>query len=228
MERDSFIFYKSFWDSIDAVSSKLSSKNKVVLYENIIKTSLKLDENIEETKRKLSENPIVFSLFLSFLPQILANNRRYENGCKGREYGVLGGAPIGNFNAKKQPQNNPKTTPNNNENENENVNEEIDKSISKKTKQKKVFDFSFVDENLKIPFENFLNYRKEIGKPYKSQQSIQEAFFDLKTLSGGNPEVASEIVRQTISNQWQGIFPLKNQTKQSNNKQDVNDLWNKH
>lgn len=90
MQRDSFIFYRSFFDAIDAISKKISSKDKVLLYESLIKTSLKLDENLEETKRKLSKNPIVFSLFLSFLPQILANNKKFENGCKGREYGVLG------------------------------------------------------------------------------------------------------------------------------------------
>lgn len=40
-------------------------------------------------------------------PVIDTNNKRYENGCKGGEYGKLGGRPI----TPKKPQNNPKETP---------------------------------------------------------------------------------------------------------------------
>jgi hypothetical protein len=55
-----------------------------------------------------------------------ANRKRWENGCKGGEFGNRGGAPKGNTNARKQPRNNPKTTPNENDNENVNDNGNVE------------------------------------------------------------------------------------------------------
>lgn len=108
MQRDSFIFYKSFYDSI----KELAPEEQVQIYNAIFSYQF---ENKEP-----SLNGICKSIFTLILPQLEANNKRYLNGCKG-------GAPKGNQNAtKKQPKNNQKTTkkqPNDNENVNENVNE---------------------------------------------------------------------------------------------------------
>ena len=108
--RESFIFYKSFYDSI----KELDPKDQVRIYDAIFKYQF------ENKKIELESIPkIIFTLIL---PQLEANNKRYENGKKG-------GAPKGNKNAskttKKQPKNNQKTTkkqPNVNVNDNVNVN----------------------------------------------------------------------------------------------------------
>lgn len=110
MTRDSFIFYRSFKNAVRALPIEM----RLNVYEAIIDYAL---EGIEPP-----QNGIERAIFEIVRPQIDANNKRYENGCKGAECGKRGGAPIGNQNARKQPQNNPKTTPNVNVNDNVNDN----------------------------------------------------------------------------------------------------------
>ena len=52
--------------------------------------------------------------------------------------------------------------------------------------------------------------RDEHRKSYKSTKTEQQAIIQLFELSGGNPETASKIIQQSIGNQWQGLFELKN------------------
>ena len=77
-------------------------------------------------------------------PQIEANNKRYENGCKGGEFGKLGGRPRKEITPNK-PQENPKITPNkpqenpynvndnDNDNDNVNVNDNVNESVCDKS-----------------------------------------------------------------------------------------------
>ena len=118
MERDSFIFYRSFFEAIDEVDEK----QQLIVYRAIAVYAL----NREEPQLR----GIAKVLWRLIKPQLDANWKRFESGCKGAEHGIKGGAPIGNQNARKtppkQPLNNPtplnKTTPNVNENENDNDN----------------------------------------------------------------------------------------------------------
>ena len=114
--KQGFIFYKSFMDAIDTIPQ---IKYKYLLLESIIKLGLFSEESEEklvsfctEIEQKLSKNSQVLGLFFAIKPQLIANNQKYFNGCKGAKYGSLGGAPIGNQNAKK-------TTPKEKENEKE-------------------------------------------------------------------------------------------------------------
>ena len=93
--RESFVFYASFAEAL----SEMPDKSRLKLYDAIILLAL----HGEETEFTGIEKA-VFSLIK---PQIKANNKRYENGKKGAEFGIKGGAPTGNDTAKK---NNPKTT----------------------------------------------------------------------------------------------------------------------
>lgn len=114
MKRESFVFYRSFRDAFRALDKDV----RLRMYEAVIDYGLDLVEPHFEGIEKV--------LWTLIRPQLEANNKRFENGCKG-------GAPIGNQNARKQPRNNRETTekqpknnqkqPNVNENENENVNE---------------------------------------------------------------------------------------------------------
>ena len=120
MERESFVFYRSFRDAFRALDKDV----RLRMYEAIIDYGLDLIEPHFEGIEKV--------LWTLIRPQLEANNKRFENGCKG-------GAPMGNQNARKQPKNNQKITkkqpknnqkqpknnqkqPNVNENENVNVN----------------------------------------------------------------------------------------------------------
>ena len=81
--RDSFVFYRSFKDSI----SELSDKDKLLIYEAICDFSLDFKEpNLEGFPK---------ALFKLMRPVLEANIQRWKNGCNG-------GAPKGNKNAEKQ------------------------------------------------------------------------------------------------------------------------------
>lgn len=105
MERDSFIFYKSFYDAI----SETDTETQISLYNAICRKALYDEDVFLEGTAKI--------LYTLIKPQIEANSKRYEDGKKG-------GRP------KKETTgiNNKKTTgfenkkPNNNVNDNENVN----------------------------------------------------------------------------------------------------------
>ena len=85
--KDSFVFYKSFYEAIHRVKDK---SLKADIFEAICELALN-ENNIE-----LDDD--VGAIIMSLIkPQILANNERYENGKKG-------GAPKGNQNAKKTTQ----------------------------------------------------------------------------------------------------------------------------
>lgn len=109
--RDSFVFYRSFYDAIKGLPRDIQGE----IYTAIMEYGLygKETENLK---------PIAQSIFTLIQPQIEANNKRFENGKKGAEYGVRGGRPKKN-NPKetpKKPQENPKETPNVNDNVNVN------------------------------------------------------------------------------------------------------------
>lgn len=161
MKRDSFIFYKSFYDSI----KELDPLDQVQIYDAIFKYQFEGEE--------IELNGVCKSIFTLIIPQLEANNKRYMNGLKG-------GAPKGNQNAtKKQPKNNLDLTKKQpNENVNENVNDN-DNDIKEKNKKKKYGEFENIlltdEEYAKLEKSNLLPYIEKLssyiaskGKKYKS------------------------------------------------------------
>ncbi len=72
MERDSFIFYRSFFESLQG----LKDKDKLNIFNAICE--LALNDN-EQKLTGISNN-----IFTVIKPQILANSKRYEDGKKRR------------------------------------------------------------------------------------------------------------------------------------------------
>lgn len=95
MERRYFTFYRSFADSI----FEFDEKTQFELLRAIIKYSL-YDEEI-----KLEG--VAKSVWHLIKPILDSSKKNYENGCKGAEYGSLGGRPK----TPKKPQENPEKTP---------------------------------------------------------------------------------------------------------------------
>ena len=127
MERDSFIFYRSFYEAIQELDPEDRSK----CYEAVIGYALTgAEPDIKGTSK---------AIFLAIRPQIDANNKRYADGCKGREYGKLGGRPKKTAEglSEKTPEGLSDKTPNENENENEK-----EKEKSKKKTRSLVLAFS--------------------------------------------------------------------------------------
>lgn len=149
--RDSFIFYRSFQKAIDACSQD----DQLLIYKAIANYAL------DRVEPDLSGVAKVCWVLIK--PQLDANWKRYDNGCKGGEFGKKGGAPKGNKNANKgkttpkQPQENPTaveiTTPNNNVNNNLNNNDNSNDNVLNKRETKR-FSKPTIEELEKYISEN--------------------------------------------------------------------------
>lgn len=79
---------------------------------------------------------------------------------------------------------------------------------------KKTFNFEFVDPRYFQSFMLWIDYKRQIKKGYKTQMGVELCYKHLLHISG-NPTAALEIVHQSIANNWQGLFPLKNKNYES-------------
>jgi hypothetical protein len=111
--RDSFVFYRSFYEALNGLSDIEKGQCFSVIADYALNSII--PENMDAVVR-------VF--FTMARPQIDANIQRHENGCKGGKFGSLGGRPRKNpEETPKKPQENPDITPNVNDNEKDNVND---------------------------------------------------------------------------------------------------------
>lgn len=94
---------------------------------------------------------------------------------------------------------------------NNNNNKEIDKSISKK-KGGNAFnvrvDLSYVTEEYADIWNEWLDYKDEIKKQYKTQRGAKSQYNSLVKYANNNPILANAIVKQSIEHSWDGIFAL--------------------
>ena len=82
--------------------------------------------------------------------------------------------------------------------------EKEDKSSSKKT-----YDLSFLDEKYMSTFTEWLEYKSERKEKYKTESSLKACYNRLLKLSGNNPQIAEEIVQQSIANNYAGLFEYR-------------------
>ena len=80
--------------------------------------------------------------------------------------------------------------------------------------------------NIKEPMERWLKYKKEKKEKY-TDTGLEDCFERLNKLSGGDTELAMAIVKQSTSNTWSGLFPLKSQ-KQFERKKTQAELIDEH
>lgn len=114
MKRESFIFYESFYSAI----STLPEDEQLLLFKAVIERALFGTETALKGCAK--------GMYDLIIPQIVANERRYINGCKG-------GRPQTKTKPKHN-QNETKAKPNDNVNDNDNVN--VNDNISLSTSAK--------------------------------------------------------------------------------------------
>ncbi|MCD7779841.1 MAG: DUF6291 domain-containing protein [Candidatus Gastranaerophilales bacterium] len=148
MQRESFLFYRSFYNAIRL----LGDKSRLKLYDSVMKLNFESDENVSnleqlctEIETKLEQNRTIYAQFLLIKPQIIANLMKYKNGCKGAEYGALG-AEFGKFGGR--PKKPPKNPPNDKGIRNK------EEGIRKKEEGIRNKDISFKKEK---SFQNFQN-----------------------------------------------------------------------
>lgn len=201
MQRDSFIRYESFSKAINV----LPEANQLHAYKFIVDYGLYGIEPEQEV------DPVGYAIFLMARPQLDANNKRYINWKKWKEYWTLGGRPQKNWeNMLKTPKgenHNPNKTPNVNENDNvnENVNENVNvnanDNVNEKIKTKKI--------NKKIIYsEDFESFRKAYPKK-KGKQKARESWenaikwgYDPKLLITKAWEYATEIKLKRVEDKF--------------------------
>ena len=69
---------------------------------------------------------------------------------------------------------------------------------------------SFVAPEFAETWRRFVEYRKEIRKPYKSESSERTAYNKMVEMANNDPAAAKDMVERTILGQWQGLFPREN------------------
>ena len=132
MERESFVFYRSFYEGIKELPRDIQGE--------VLTAIMEYGLNGVTTE---NQKPITKAMFALIKPQLDANNQRFENGRLGAEHGKKGGRP-----KKEKPQENPNLTPKKpqenpnltpNVNVNDNVNDNDDKDASAITDEKKYY-----------------------------------------------------------------------------------------
>ena len=120
MERESFVFYRSFYEAI----KELPAENQANVYNALFEYSF---NNVE-----VELSGIEKAVFLLMKPQVDANQKKYENGCKGgrpkkqnQEETEIKPNQNQNETKTKPKQNQNKTKVKPNDNDNDNVNDNV-------------------------------------------------------------------------------------------------------
>ncbi len=75
----------------------------------------------------------------------------------------------------------------------------------------------FIDSELLPTFLEYLEMRRKIRKPIKTQRAITARYNKLKVLSDGDTALAKKIIQQSIDYEWQDFYQLKSEDNGSNN-----------
>ena len=186
-QRDSFIFYRSFYEAI----SDLSTKGQLEVYQAIASYSLNFQE------KELSGLPK--TIFKLIKPQLNANNKRFLNGTQGADHGKKGGRPKKPLDKPlDKPQKNPKKTPSLTPNNNVNVNDNVNNNIKIP---------GFIKADL---WNGYLEARKK--KP--TNQAIK-LIVDKVTKWKNKGLDPNEALKNSIENGWTGLFEPKQNKSQS-------------
>lgn len=69
-----------------------------------------------------------------------------------------------------------------------------------------------LDEKLNQTFKDFVKMREDIKKPFKTMHAIDLSMKKLEKLSAGDNDKAIEILENSIRNEWQDVYALKDET----------------
>lgn len=204
MGKDSMVFYTSWLLAVRNLPREIQGEVLTAILEYGL-----LGETTETLK------PIAATILELVRPQIETNQKRYENSLKGGRKKQNETEIKPNTN-----QNETKTKPNTNQTQTynvyDNVNDMLDKSNNTRTRAKER-DLSFVSVEYKDAFDRWVAYKAERKEKYKTRESLQECYERLKNLANNSPSVAMEIVKQSIANNWAGLFELKNKKNGNSN-----------
>ena len=189
--RDTFIFYRSFYE----MAKEMSDAERLTFYDAICEYAL----NFKEVELK----GIAKICFIGAKPNISANTKRYQNGKLGAEHGIKGGRPKTPKKPQNNPngdfENNPKITPNKNKNVNNN------KDLECKSELEIEIIPNFIEAEL---WNGFLEMRiKAKAKP--TNLAIKGIIQKLQEFEDKKTGWANESLKNSIENNWKGVFEPK-------------------
>jgi hypothetical protein len=74
------------------------------------------------------------------------------------------------------------------------------------------FDLGFIDPVFEGCMLEWLKYKSGKKQKYKTQKSLELCYKQMLAKSGDNPEVAMQMIEQSMGNNWDGLFELKQET----------------
>ena len=107
--------------------------------------------------------------------------------------------------------------------EEDSIEEDSVEEVKKEKKNKTPTVYYPSDDSLNQAFADYVAMRKQIKKPM-TDRAISIAMNKLQELSGGDNDVSIQIIEQSILNGWQSFYPLKQEAKRINKKNDF-DEW---
>lgn len=183
--RDSAIMYRSFYES----GQCLPEAERLKLYEAIFEYSF--------NGKVVELDGVAKPILMLIMPLLEANMKRYENGKKPKQK---------QKGSKKEAK--PKRTRSKagaNVYVNKDENEYVNKDVNKETILSGFFSSDFLPE-----WERYIAFRKKQHKfSYQDESYEKLAVQELFNLSSGNEALAKNIINQTISKGWKGLFALK-------------------
>lgn len=80
-----------------------------------------------------------------------------------------------------------------------------------------IFDFSNYDINITDAIKNYIDFRKTIKNPIKTQNRLDKLYKDTMELSNNDVQLATQIIQQSIDLEYLDVYPLKNKKPYANN-----------
>lgn len=214
-EKESFVFYKSFYDALQ----DLKDKDRLKVYDAICEMAL---NGNEKTLTGISK-----TVFTLIKPQVLANNRRYENGKKGgrpkkETTGFENKKTIGFTNEETKTKPNVNVNDNVNVNVNANVNDNDEVSDSCVDGLQEVINFYENNIGLMSP------YILDVLSDYKNEMTTELIIYALKKAVEADKRTIQYV--KGILNNWskKGITTVLDAKKEDEEFKNKRGLENKN
>jgi len=185
-QRESFIFYRSFYEAI----KELPIKHKSEIYEAIGEYSFNF---VEPELTWISK-----TIWILIKPQLDANNKRFINWCKPKTKQTTSKTEA------KQKQSKSKTGTNVKVNVNVKEKEKVNDNV--KSKDSKIY---FEEKDFVELWNDFIKMRKLIKAPLTERASKML----LKKWEDYTYDTFYKMVEQSISNSWKWIFDLRQENE---------------
>lgn len=175
------ILYRSFYDAIKLLPNDIQLEIFRAIFEY----------GLDEIEPTLSAGALPFWLLIK--PNLQANRTKWENGCKAKSKQIRSKTEA------KHKQKASKVE----------ANVDVDVNVDEEVNVNGKLDLSGYGQMAYL-VQRWIDYKKSIKDNYKSQQSLDLFVKNLIKYSGGNAQVAEEIIETSMANQWKGIFEPKN------------------